>query len=133
MIEDTEATVLFVGEEFVPLLEAISSIPSTVERIVVIGRRSGYESYDSWLAGCEPVDPGSVPDRHDVCLRYYSSGTTDRPKGVMLTNDNFFSSIDANNATLGFHDNRVSLVVMPLFHVVGGAWAWWATTTAFQR
>jgi len=56
-------------------------------------------------------------------LQFYSSGTTGRPKGVMLTNGNLFAGVFANNASLRFGASSVNLVVMPTFHVAGGAWA----------
>jgi long-chain acyl-CoA synthetase len=40
----------------------------------------------------------------------------------MLTNANFFSTIEATNETVEISAESVSLVAMPLFHVAGGLW-----------
>src|SRR5204863_6910262 len=62
------------------------------------------------------------PAAGDVALQMYSSGTTGRPKGVMLTNGNLFAGVDANDEALGMSPESENLVAMPLFHVAGGAW-----------
>ena len=125
IINDSGATVLIIGEQFLPTLDAMASELTTVKRVVTIGdsgHREGCESYEPWIAGGDGTDPNapSLPD--DVALQFYSSGTTGRPKGVMLTNDNCFSNVRANNHSLAFGRQSVNHVAMPTFHVAGGLW-----------
>ena len=54
----------------------------------------------------------------DTVLLMYTSGTTGRPKGVMLTHENCFFQV-MNGWALGIDPGVVSLVVLPLFHVGG--------------
>lgn len=122
IVNDAEARLLVVGEQFVPLLNAMVGELTTVKKILVVGRSVEHEGFEEWLDRQDPADPGCRPAGDDVALQFYSSGTTGLPKGVMLTNDNCFAAFGAAGNALGFHDDSVALVAMPLFHVSGGYW-----------
>lgn len=53
----------------------------------------------------------------------YTSGTTGAPKGVMLTNDNYFCKATGIAEKWRFDADSVSLAVMPMFHMAGSGWA----------
>jgi long-chain acyl-CoA synthetase len=123
IVNDAEAKVLVVGPDFVPVADAIAANLSTVTRIVVIGGHDTYDTYESWVAAFPADDPGIVSANDDVAFQLYSSGTTGRPKGVMLTNDNFFSLLPLAKDMWELSPDAVNLVAMPLFHIGGGGWA----------
>ncbi|HRE00605.1 MAG TPA: AMP-binding protein, partial [Ilumatobacteraceae bacterium] len=56
-------------------------------------------------------------------FQLYSSGTTGHPKGVMLSNDNFFGLLPLAKENWELHPEAVNLAAMPLFHIGGGGWA----------
>ena len=123
IVNDAEAKVLIVSQDFVPVLEAIAANLTSVRTVVVIGGHPSYVDYESFLTACDPLDPGvpSTPD--DVAFQLYSSGTTGRPKGVMLSNHNFLGLLPQAEQLWGFGADTVNLVAMPLFHIGGGGWA----------
>ena len=121
VINDCQARLLVVGEDLVPMLEAIRGELTEVTKVIVIGTSATDETYEAFLARQSTEDPRRDVTANDVALQFYSSGTTGHPKGVMLTNANLFASVDANNEMLGFNDASVNLVAMPTFHVAGGA------------
>ena len=126
IVNDAEAKVFVVGEEFVPVLDAIEGDLTTVKKIVIVGCASSprvVRGLDRLVT--TPTDPGLQAGRR----RRRASSSTRRappglPKGVMLTNDNLFAA-DATGSAGGwlFTPDSVNLVAMPLFHIGGGGWA----------
>ncbi|MET0145196.1 MAG: long-chain-fatty-acid--CoA ligase [Ilumatobacteraceae bacterium] len=127
VVDDTSARVVVVGPDFVPVLDAITGDVPAVTTAVVIGGSGlagpGRVAYDEWVASFEPFDPRLPTTGSDVAFQLYSSGTTGRPKGVMLSNDNFFALLPAATEMWELDAESVNLVAMPLFHIGGGGWA----------
>ncbi|EDY55784.1 MULTISPECIES: long-chain fatty acid--CoA ligase [Streptomyces] len=75
--------------------------------------------YEQLLADppAEPIDEPVAPD--DTCIIMYTSGTTGRPKGAMLTHGNLtWNAINVLVDTDLIADER-ALVSAPLFHTAG--------------
>ena len=123
IVNDTRAKVFVVGPDFVPVLDAIAGDLKHIKKIVVIGGHSRHESYESWVSRYQPIDPGATAKKGDVAFQLYSSGTTGRPKGVMLTNENFLCILPSARDLWGMNEHAVNLVAMPLFHIGGSGWA----------
>ena len=78
-------------------------------------------------------DVGWGAEDDDPLLLVYTSGTTGKPKGALLTHANCFWTNLSFDRTAGVHDDDVVLQVLPQFHV--GGWnvqpllAWWRGAT----
>jgi long-chain acyl-CoA synthetase len=123
IVNNAEAKVFVVGQEFVPVLDAIADQLASVTTILVIGGHEKYQDFAEWIERHEPNDPKVAATGDDVAFQLYSSGTTGRPKGVMLSNDNFFGLLPLAKDMWEFSPDAVNLVAMPLFHIGGGGWA----------
>ncbi|MEM7160412.1 MAG: class I adenylate-forming enzyme family protein [Myxococcota bacterium] len=73
----------------------------------------------SMLADTEAAvpEPSITPD--DVAMIVYTSGTTGRPNGVMLSHENFITNLTASNELMGLTDQDSILVVVPLYYIHG--------------
>lgn len=120
---DSQAEVLIVGQEFVPILNAIIGQLARIKTIIVIGGHPSHDDYEQWVNAQSATDPKAPTKNSDVAFQLYSSGTTGRPKGVMLTNDNYFALLPAAQKIWLLSETTVNLVAMPLFHIGGGGWA----------
>ena len=123
IVNDSRATVFVVNAEFVPVLDAIVGELTHVKKILVIGEHAKHESYEKWVNRFQPIDPGVQAKSGDVAFQLYSSGTTGRPKGVMLTNENFFGILPTSRDLWMMNTNAINLIAMPLFHIGGSGWA----------
>src|SRR6478735_5048547 len=123
IVADSRAKVLVVGAGFAPVLAAIGDDLAADVRVIVIGEHSEHESYETWLGAHEGIDPHAATGPLDTALQLYSSGTTGRPKGVMLSNHNVLALLPAAVDMWGFSERSVNLVAMPLFHIGGSGWA----------
>ncbi|MGH3440213.1 MAG: long-chain-fatty-acid--CoA ligase [Sciscionella sp.] len=84
---------------------------------------SGGDSYEYWLAAAEPSSAAHHSTPENCFLQLYTSGTTGKPKGAMLTHRSMLShTIAAQQVFDHFTPGDVNLVAMPLFHVSGVAW-----------
>ncbi|MCP5030129.1 MAG: long-chain-fatty-acid--CoA ligase [Actinomycetia bacterium] len=120
ILNNAQAKVLLVGDEFLGHLEKMDL--STVATIVVIGQSDANPTYDQWIDGQSTDDPNVETGWEDTCYQLYTSGTTGLPKGVELTNKNFFEMLPAASEEWYFDEDSVNLVAMPLFHIAGSGW-----------
>ena len=80
------------------------------------------DEYEAWWRSSARVTRADDVSPDDVCLVMYSSGTTGRPKGVMLTHANMVAHTVNAHDGWGFEPGDKNMVSMPLFHVGGSSY-----------
>lgn len=122
LVEDCEARVMITEEVLAPVAVGVRDIQSPVGTIVVAGGSSddrvlGYDDLIDEPGG--PVQPADVPN-DSPALIMYTSGTTGRPKGAVLTHTNLTGQTMTGLYTNGADINGdVGFIGVPLFHIAG--------------
>lgn len=124
IVNDADAEILFVGEEYFPIVEKIRGELKTVKKIVMLGGAHGaWESFAAWRDRHPAVDPRLADRPTDVAVQFYTSGTTGLPKGAQLTNANFACLFSLWTETWRLGPGVPNLVCLPMFHIGGAGWA----------
>jgi len=119
-VNDSGARLLVVGSELMPLIAGVRDRLGAVEEIIEVTPDGGEaDPYEKMLTTSDPTPPAAEVDPADVCLVMYSSGTTGRPKGVMLTQRNLIAHTENALDGWAFDPGDKHLVAMPFFHVGG--------------
>ncbi|KPQ17153.1 MAG: Acyl-CoA synthetases (AMP-forming)/AMP-acid ligases II [Rhodobacteraceae bacterium HLUCCO18] len=88
-----------------------------VRDIVIIGAEKCLSLEDVMGKPLEAQAPVDL-ERHVVVLPY-SSGTTGRPKGVMLTHRNLVANVQQSGAVAGITEKDTAIAFLPFFHIYG--------------
>ncbi len=134
ILSDSGAETLIAAARFRDGVESLGKLDTPVQRVVWTGqdeRPSAFEAieYEDVILAHTTDTPPSPPDMRDedVAHLYYTSGTTGRPKGVMLTHKNVCTHALAAIAELQITDRDRWIHAAPLFHLAD-AWATFALT-----
>ena len=128
IIENSKAPIVFIGPEVAELaLQAIEAIGGAKPKVVAMEANDrGLPTYEGWRNAASDKDPHIAVSEGDVAVQLYTSGTTGRPKGAMLTHGNLLSGRRATaQISMDWNDwtpNDVSLVAMPVAHIGGTGW-----------
>ena len=128
MIQHSGAEVVCAHRDYLDVVDSIrGQIPNVRHFVAFEGARDGWIDYEQRIAS----EPGQFnrPDiaERDLLTINYTSGTTSRPKGVMITHRNaWINSI----GTLVHHPMTCAdryLWTLPMFHANGWTFVWTAT------
>jgi acyl-CoA synthetase (AMP-forming)/AMP-acid ligase II len=121
ILDDSGSSVLIFDRKFAPLVETLVQECKDIRVLVAYGEgnvgRLETLDYEDLIRASQPEGPVCEIEEEDTLLLVYTSGTTGRPKGVMLSQKNLYC--DGQYAVTGLelsHDT-VNLNIAPLFHV----------------
>jgi long-chain acyl-CoA synthetase len=121
LFQDAEPTVVITQEAFLGSVTKATTRAPSIKTLVTAdkGAVEGAVCMQDWFKDLSSDFPIVSCKADDVALLLYTSGTTGRPKGVMLTHDNLvFTAISASKAR-GIKPGDTSLSCLPLNHSYG--------------
>lgn len=118
---NSEASFFFFGKEFHQTIATIYQGLHTVKDFIEVdaGKEDFAHDYETFLSLGEPDEPEMEIGENDPCQIMYTSGTTGKPKGAIITHRNILWNLV--NTILGREDHvgEVSLIIGPLYHTAG--------------
>jgi fatty-acyl-CoA synthase len=120
MLEQSAPSAIFVEPEFIEHVESLGPDIGSLSRITYGEVRDGWIVYEALLSqGSAAYQPGAITGPDDPVLLCYTSGTTGKPKGALLSN-NALTWNAVNSAHMhDLNSEDVILTVLPMFHVGG--------------
>ncbi len=126
ILDNCEARVVFVGEGFAAMIEGVrADVPHVTEIIGIDAPEFAGTDYRQWRDSFPATPPAHLVKSEDDALQLYTSGTTGKPKGAVMTHGSILSSRDAMAAgeeMRGWQEpipGDVTLLAMPCFHISG--------------
>ncbi len=107
ILEDASPGLVLADEEFA------GNLPNTAP-VTILDKHFG-----DWLTRASDTDPGAPIEGDEPMLLLYTSGTTGRAKGVMISHRNMSFTSRMAREVWRFRPASVNLVAGPLFHIGG--------------
>lgn len=140
ILNHSETSILFVeNKQQLKKIEGVKSkLPLLKEIIIIEGQAATATPFAKLLQG-EVADAVSLEARVDkvpldsIATIVYTSGTTGKPKGVVLTHKNFASEMDALKDVFVFPSNYEALLFLPLAHIFARAFQFYQLCNGFVQ
>jgi long-chain acyl-CoA synthetase len=121
IVGDSEATVVFIRSEWADKVTTIrKGLPSLRHVVEVCGKaHDGTIDYVALKADSKGDAPAVKISPNDLAFIQYTSGTTGKPKGAMVSHANVLAVIDNTTelpAAPQSTEDDVLLLILPLFH-----------------
>ena len=119
ILNDAGARALLYHEAFTPAVAALRGSVASLEFAVCIGATNplGDIPFSAFTINQPPCSLPALDPAEDLVAILYTSGTTGRPKGAMLTHRNlFFNTLSVQQALQLKPGQETLITALPLFH-----------------
>ncbi len=131
IIDHSGSKVVCAHGDYLEMVDQIRERIPKVERFVALeGSRSGWLSYEDLVAATPAAVLRPEVDERDLLTINYTSGTTSRPKGVMITHRNAYMNVVGTLVHVHMTPAERYLWTLPMFHANGWTFVWTITAVA---
>jgi len=135
MVNHSGATVLCVHSDYLDAIDGVRDQMPGVRHFVAFEGAAehgagGWLDYEAMIAASEPSFPRPEIGERDLLTINYTSGTTSRPKGVMITHRNAAMNTIGTLLHLRLGAGDRYLWTLPMFHANGWTFTWTVTAAA---
>jgi len=117
LLEHSEAKAVVTADDFVPLLAAIASTGGPAPLLVSVDGDGGGKATPLANLATDESPPKAAPDPDRLANIQYTSGTTGRPKGCMLSNRYWLTMARKIVDFAGLGENDVMLTAQPFYYM----------------
>jgi len=128
IINHSGATVVCVHSDYLDMVEAIrAQLPNVAHFVALEGQKAGWIDYEATLAATPATFAPVTINELDLISINYTSGTTARPKGVMVTHRNAYMNVVGTLMHHALAPEDRYLWTLPMFHANGWTFVWIVT------
>jgi acyl-CoA synthetase (AMP-forming)/AMP-acid ligase II len=131
IINHSGASVVCAHSDYLDALDGVrDQMPGVRHFVAFEGGREGWLDYEAAVAGADPLAGPPEVSEGDLLTINYTSGTTARPKGVMITHRNAAMNSIGTLLHLPIGVGERYLWTLPMFHANGWTYTWTVTAAA---
>ena len=131
VVNHSGATVVCVATEYLDAVDSVrGQMPEVRHFVALEDAKDGWVDYEAAIAAASPGFTGPQIDERDLLTINYTSGTTARPKGVMITHRNAAMNSIGTLLHLPIAVGERYLWTLPMFHANGWTYTWTVTAAA---
>ena len=128
IINHSGATVVCVDEDHLAQVDSVrDQLPDVRHFVALRGGGEGWLDYEETVTSTDPVFDRATIAETDLLTINYTSGTTARPKGVMITHRNAYMNTVGTLLHLRLEMTDRYLWTLPMFHANGWTFTWTVT------
>jgi fatty-acyl-CoA synthase len=128
IIAHSGSTVVCAHSDYLEAVDRIRGELTGVRHVVALeGTREGWLNYESLVAAAAPSYARPDIAETDLLTINYTSGTTSRPKGVMITHRNAYMNVVGTMLHIPIGVTDRYLWTLPMFHANGWTFTWAVT------
>ncbi len=118
ILSDSGARLLIADHCFKGVIEGLVAQLPSLEKVIYFDSLSDDSEYESLISRQQPLED-QLRGYEDIAGILYTSGTTGRPKGAVLSHRNLITNAMSATINYGLNEETVYLHATPLFHAAG--------------